>query len=345
MNRNQILLGAAAIGAGAAAVSLFKKKDEETALANQVVLITGGSRGLGLAMAREFGAHDCRLAICARDTNELEAARASMSDIGIEVFATRCDVTDREQVRDMIRSVRSHYGRIDILVNNAGIIRVAPVENMTIKDFEDAMSVMFWGVVYPTLEVLEEMKERRAGRIVTITSIGGKVSVPHLLPYCCAKFAAVGFCEGLQAELQRSGVTVSTVVPGLMRTGSHRKAQFKGRHQQEAAWFTLGATLPITAMSADLAARKIVDGVRRGDVEIILSTQAHVMSRLNGAFPGLVPQLLGMVNRLLPRHTSDTESIVTGAQVTDQGGMLLRLLSLFGQHAARQYNEHFEPAR
>src|SRR5439155_11331763 len=118
--------------------------------------------------------------------------------------------------------VRSRFGQIDILVNNAGVIKVGPLDTMAVEDFEKAVAVMFWGVVYPTLAVLPEMRRRRSGRIAAITSIGGKVSVPHLLPYCCAKFAAVGFCEGLRAELAPYGIRVTTVVPGLMRTGSHR---------------------------------------------------------------------------------------------------------------------------
>src|SRR5437763_6066124 len=108
----------------------------------------------------------------------------------------------------MVDEVAKRFGRIDVLVNNAGIIQVGPVENMTITDFENAMAVMFWGPVYATLATLPYMRQHGDGRIVNITSIGGKVSVPHLVPYSCAKFAAVALSEGLRAELASTGIRV-----------------------------------------------------------------------------------------------------------------------------------------
>src|SRR5213078_5332449 len=120
------------------------------------------------------------------------------------------------------------------------------------------MAVIFWGTLYPTLAVLPQMLERRSGRIVNITSIGGKVSVPHLLPYNCAKFAALGFSEGLRAELAKDGVSVATVIPGLMRTGSVVSAEFKGRTEAEFTWFSALARSPLTSMDVRRAARRIL---------------------------------------------------------------------------------------
>ena len=124
----------------------------------------------------------------------------------------------------MIDAVSRHYGHIDILVNNAGEIMVSPFENLTTADFERAMAVMFWGTLYTTLAVLPSMKARGQGRIVNVTSIGGKVSVPHLLSYSCAKAAAVAFSNGLRNEVRQFGIDVTTIIPGLMRTGSHVNA-------------------------------------------------------------------------------------------------------------------------
>ena len=107
------------------------------------------------------------------------------------------------------------------MVNNAGMIQVGPLATTTKEDFVTALDVMFWGTLYPTLAVLPQMRARGRGHIVNITSIGDLVSVPHLLPYTCAKFAAVGLSEGLRAELGPVGIRVTTVVPGLMRTGSY----------------------------------------------------------------------------------------------------------------------------
>jgi short-subunit dehydrogenase len=188
-------------------------------------------------------------------------------------------------------------------------MQVGPLAAQTVVDFREAMDVMFWGAVYPTLAVLPQMVARRSGRIANITSIGGKVAMPHLLPYDCAKFAAVAFSEGLRAELAKDGVKVTTVVPGLMRTGAHVNAYFKGDNQSEYTWFSLGATLPLVSIDARRAARKIVHAIRGGRAEIILTPQAKLLAMFHGLFPGLTADILSLVNRVLPtgaapeRHT------------------------------------------
>lgn len=269
-------------------------------LRGKVVAITGGSRGLGFLLAQEFARHGCRIAICARDEEELKHAGEHLVGQGAQVLASSCDVSRREEVERWVRDVERAYGDVDVLVNNASVIQVGPLEAMTLEDFEQALAVNFWGGVYTTLAVLPRMRERRAGRIVNITSIGGKVAVPHLLPYDCAKFATVGFSEGLRAELAKAGITVTTVVPGLMRTGSPVNALFKGEHAKEFAWFSVGDATPVTAMDARRAARRIVEATRRGEAEVTLTWQAKLLRLTHDLFPGMTADLMGLVNRLLP---------------------------------------------
>ena len=223
-------------------------------LTGQVALVTGGSRGLGLLLAQEFACAGCKIAICARDTEELARASDALREDGATVLSVTCDVSDEAQVAAMIAQVTAHYGQVDILVNNAGQIAVGPVQEMTARDFGEMMNVIFWGTLHPTLAVLPQMRARRSGRIVNITSIGGKVSVPHLLPYSAAKFATVGLSEGLRSELARDGITVTTIAPGEMRTGSYINATFKGEQEREFAWFALGDNLPFSSMDAEHAA-------------------------------------------------------------------------------------------
>src|SRR6186997_1202822 len=124
-------------------------------------------------------------------------------------------------------------------------------------------------MLYPTLAVLPDMRKRRSGRIVNITSIGGKLGIPHLLPYSASKFAAVGFSQGLRAEVAAEGIKVITVVPGLMRTGSPRNAIFRGRHRSEYAWFSISDALPGVSISAEQAARRIIEATCRGEAEVL----------------------------------------------------------------------------
>lgn len=297
------LLGAAAIFVGTISVAhLIRRlvRGPRLDLREKVVLITGGSRGLGLVLAREFAKSGCRIAICARDARELENARRDLESRGAEVLIERCDVGSADEVRGLVAAVEARFGDIDILVNNAGIIQVGPIEAMSEKDFERAMAVNFWGTFHCTFAVLPAMRARRAGRIVNITSIGGKVSVPHLLPYSASKFAAVGFSQGLSAEVAKDGIQVITIVPGLMRTGSPVNALFKSQAAREFTWFSLGDSLPFTSISAEGAARRIVRATKRGEAEVTLSPQAKLLRLAHGIFPGIVTRALGFVNRLLP---------------------------------------------
>jgi short-subunit dehydrogenase len=353
INAKNLLLGAAGIGvagaiagvmAGAGVALAARAVWNGLTLADingQTVLITGASRGLGFAMAQEFARQGCRLAICARNDEELDIAAAELRRIGAEVLTIPCDVTLQDDVQKMVAQVISHFGQIDILVNNAGTIQVGPLQSQTITDFQEAMDTMFWAHVYTTLAVMPHMIARHSGRIANITSIGGKIAVPHLVPYSSAKFAAVGFSEGITAELAKDGIKVTTVCPGLMRTGSHENAYFKGDHRKEYAWFSLGATNPLTAIGARRAARSIVNAVRRGQAEIILSVPAKAAALFHGIAPGTTAQILGVTNRFMPgtnstnsdRHRGfESKSIVSESPLT-----------ALGRRAANKLNQRAVP--
>jgi NAD(P)-dependent dehydrogenase (short-subunit alcohol dehydrogenase family) len=337
--RASVIGAATAAAAGLAAFEILRRRPRYD-LRGGVVLVTGGSRGLGLQLARDFAAQDCRVAICARDPSELQTAEQDLRGRGAQVWSQVCDVADRTQVDNLVRGAIDHFGRVDILVANAGTIQVGPVEQMRLEDFETAMNVMFWGVLYPIWSVLPHMTGRRSGRIVTITSIGGKVSVPHLLPYSCAKFAAVALSEGLRTELEPKGVKVHTIVPGLMRTGSHLNAMFKGRHKDEFRWFGLSASLPGMSMSVERASAQIVAAVRQGRTERILSTQANLLARFNAVFPELSQAILAFVNRLLlPSAEGGSEDLLRGKEIEARLGRVFQFLTALGRTAAARMNE------
>jgi len=273
--------------------------------AGKTVVIFGGSRGLGLAMGREFSSAGAHVVLTARDEQELERAAADIAEQGGQVTTIACDVTDREQIERTIGRIVHDRGGIDVLVNNAGIIQVGPVEHMTVDDFEEAMATHFWGPLFTILAALPHMRGSRARRIVNISSVGGKIAVPHLLPYTASKFALTGLSEGLRAELAGQGFAVTTVCPGLMRTGSTYNEKNKGQHRHEFAWFHLSNAIPGVSMSAARAARRIVDACRHGDPEVILTPSAKLAVLANGISPSTTARLLTLANHLLPSPSAE----------------------------------------
>jgi NAD(P)-dependent dehydrogenase (short-subunit alcohol dehydrogenase family) len=293
-------LTAAGIGiaGGIAAVQMLRSRRYD--LHGKNVLISGGSRGLGLVLGREFSRLGSNIAMLGRDNNTLDRAAADLRKFGHRVLAIPADITIKEEAETAVDRVTKEFGSVDVLVNNAGIISVGPLEVMTIDDFRASVNTHFWGPYFITMALLPEMRRRKQGRIVNISSIGGKISVPHLLPYSVGKFALTGFSEGLRSALLKDNIRVTTVCPGLMRTGSPRNATFKGNNEAEYAWFSISDSVPGMSMSVERAARRIVRACIRGEAEVVLSLQAKSAARFHGVFPGLTSDILGVVDKMLP---------------------------------------------
>lgn len=280
----------------------------------KVVVITGGSRGLGLAMARNLAARGAKLALCARNLDELKRVEGELQT---ECFVATCDVTSEDQVKRFLANAERALGPIDVLIANAATIQVGPLSAQTRGDFERAMNEIFWGAYHATMGVLPSMRERGAGRIVHIASFGGKVAVPHLAPYSSAKFALEGFSTGLPAELAKEGIFVTTVSPGLMRTGSHLHAEFKGDAPREFSWFSLGMAIRVGSMDADQAADRIVMALQDGDPELVLGLPAKLASALHGLFPNALGEVMAVVDRFLPADSGSTDT-KRGSEVQDE---------------------------
>ncbi|MCQ4042660.1 SDR family NAD(P)-dependent oxidoreductase [Streptantibioticus rubrisoli] len=305
-------------------------------------LVTGGSRGLGLLIARELVGRGCRLLICARDADELRRAEEELRAMGGQVYSVVADLTDTETPDRLVAVAEEKCGQVDVLVNNAGIIQVGPMETMTEQDFREAMEVMFFAQLRMALAVLPGMRSRGTGRIVNITSVGGRIAVPHLLPYAAAKFAATGFSDGLRAELAPAGISVTTVIPGLMRTGSHFAARFGGKAEQEYAWFASGAGMPVLSMNAERAARAIVRAAERGRPEVILTPAAKAAVRLHGVAPATTVRMLSLVDRLLPSAGNGTGPVrdVSGVDACERlDSRLVDRVTSLANRAARRNNE------
>lgn len=260
---------------------------------SQVAIITGGSRGLGLAVAHRFGKAGLKLVLAARHEEELESARRALLEArSVEdednILLVACDLTDPDQAKNLIVETIKAFGRIDLLINNAGIIEVGPFENQPLAAYDRAMQTNFFAAlhtIHAALPYLLDPQDQSLRGIVNIASIGGKIPVPHLLPYVASKFALTGFSEGLHAELRHQGVRVTTVCPGLMRTGGEEHAHFVGQQANEERWFKLSAKTPGIAASLQHSANRIYSAVQAGRAEITITPQAWLAARIVGLAP------------------------------------------------------------
>jgi NAD(P)-dependent dehydrogenase (short-subunit alcohol dehydrogenase family) len=281
-------------------------------LQSKVVLITGGSRGLGLVIARQICDAGGQVVLIARDAAELSRAKSDLAAHGSEVLIVPCDLLDPAQIKFAVQQAIEVFRKIDIVINNAGIIQVGPLDHMQREDFEQTMLVHFWASYELIVQVVPEMRKHGGGRIVNISSIGGKIGVPHLAPYCASKFALTGFSDSIRAELARDNIYVTTVAPGMMRTGSHVNAQFKGKHDAEFAWFAISSGMPLVSMKAERAARKILAACRRGQSSLTLTFAARAMIVGNAIAPNFTGYVMKLVNWFLPKpgdsHGDESES-------------------------------------
>ena len=152
-----------------------------------------------------------------------------------------------------------------------------------------------------------------------------------------SKFALTGFSEGLRSELLREGIYVTTVCPGLMRTGSPRNANFKGQHRAEYAWFAISDSLPVTSIGAERAAAQIIDACRRGRAELVITTQAQLAVKFRALFPEATADVLAVVNRLLPGPGGIGRARARGKE--SESSLAPSVLTALTESAARRNNE------
>jgi short-subunit dehydrogenase len=266
----------------------------------QAILITGGSRGLGLTIARQLCQAGADIALIARHADELAQAKSELDRYGTRVIAIQCDLLESAQIQAAVQQTLEQFGKIDILINNAGIIEVGPLQHMQRRDFERSMQLHFWAPLELAWKIIPEMRRQGGGRIVNISSIGGKIAVPHMAAYTASKFALVGLSDALRTELARENIFVTTVTPGLMRTGSEGHAKFKGDHAAEFKSFSGAGKLPFASMSAERAAKKVLAACARGQPALVMPLGARALIVANALFPNLTARILKIVNDRLP---------------------------------------------
>lgn len=302
-----------ALAAGTAALAISKNK-KITSYAGKTVIITGGSRGLGLALAKKFVSEEANVCLIARTEEDLLAAEQILMQENpmASVFTCVCDITDHNQFREAVQKTFDRFGSIDVLINNAGAILVGPFDSMSPDDFQAQMKVHLFANINASKEVLKYFRQTRDGQIINICSMGGKVAVPHMLPYDTSKFALAGFSQGLTAELAMENISVMTVYPALMRTGSPIQAVFKGDSQKEFSWFASADVLPGLSAAASDVAKQIVEAAKERRTELIPSFIGKTRMAASVLFPELMLWGMGMMNRLMPKNREN--HYLTGAQ-------------------------------
>ena len=328
------------VAAGMAAGWLWKRrKQRRTRPGGGVAIVTGGSRGLGLLLADGLRDRGFSVVLVARDGEELLRAKRMLESRGGFVSTVAADLTEPDAPAIVVRHALARFGRIDVLVNDAGVIQVGPEKTMSMEDYRFAMEANFWSAVRLTRSALPHLESTR-GRVLNITSIGGAVPVPHLLPYAASKFALVGWSAGLQMEVANNGVRVTTVLPWLMRTGSFLHAEVKGQQEKEARNFALSSSLPLITLSADRAAARMLRALDRGERFVTVGMIAKMVRLAFALAPSSTIAAMSVVNRLLPRPDGGAGRREPSEPLwKHRRGLARSVLTRLGDRAAARNNE------
>lgn len=199
--------------------------------AGKVVLVTGASSGIGRQTSIDFAKAGAQtVIIVSRSEERLAKLAAEISEQDCQVVQHVCDVSSKEQVSAMGKSVLDKFGRVDVLVNNAGFAVFGPVKDQSIEQIESVMATNYLGMVYCTKTFLDSMIARRSGHIVNVASLAASFGVAGLAGYSASKYAMLGFSEALHHELSGTGVGVTVVSPIAVKTDFFNNESFGSRN-------------------------------------------------------------------------------------------------------------------
>ena len=190
----------------------------EDALADKVALVTGASRGIGLAIARLLGKMGARISICGRDQARLDQAALALRGQGIETLALQADVTRAKQVSSLVHETQKEMGPVDILVNNAGVGVFGPIQNLEEADWDRVIDTNLKSVFLVSRAVAPEMIRRQTGHIINISSLAGKSTFATGSIYCASKWGLMGLTGAMAEDLRAWGIRVSAICPGSVAT-------------------------------------------------------------------------------------------------------------------------------
>ncbi len=253
---------------------------------DKVVIITGGSSGIGKALAEVFGMRGSKILITGRNKNDLDQAVSDLRQKGIDISGFQADVSVESDNQKMASEALRIYGHIDILINNAGISMRALFEELDLEIIRKVMEINFFGAVYATKYCLPEIIKNR-GSVIGISSIAGHRGLPARTGYSASKFALNGFLETLRSEMRKKNVHVLTASPGFTSTNIRKRSLTKDGSPQAAS-----PRNEEMEMSAEECARHIYRATVRRKKILTLTKLGKLVVFLNKWVPGLMDRLV-----------------------------------------------------
>ena len=253
---------------------------------DKTVIITGGSSGIGRALAYQFGKEGAKILITGRNQQALEDVEACLKSSGIKVLAFQADVSKEDDNKAMAQYAVDQWGGIDILINNAGISMRALFQEVDLEVIRKVMDINFYGALYATKYCLPHII-RSQGSVVGVSSIAGYRGLPGRVGYSASKFALQGFLEVLRTEMLKKGVHVLTACPGFTTSNIRKVALTKdGSTQGESP------RDESKEMSAAECALLIYKATRKRKKHLVLTTQGKFVVWMNKFFPGFMDKMV-----------------------------------------------------
>jgi short-subunit dehydrogenase len=248
----------------------------------RVVMITGGSSGIGKALASKLLQQNAKVAVCGRDESKLRSLKQELNSNDLMTFV--CDVAQEADCKAFVEATIHQFQQIDVLINNAGISMRAMFESLDLSVLHQSMNINFWGTVYCTKFALPHIIKSQ-GNIVGISSIAGRKGLPCRTGYSASKFAMEGFLESLRIEMMNKNVHVMSVAPGFVASNIRNTALNENGQSQ--------AETPLDEsklMSPEECAEIILNGIQRRKRSIVMTTQGKLTVWLNKFFPSFMDQ-------------------------------------------------------
>jgi len=253
---------------------------------DKVVVITGASSGIGEESAVEFAKRKSKVVLVSRNKQNLEVVAEKIKKYTSEILIYPCDVSQKDQVEKMSRTVLEKFGRIDILVNNAGFGIYSQIHESKIEEIESQMATNYFGMVYCTKAFLPKMLEQKSGHIVNVASVAASFGIPGIASYCASKFAMLGFSEGLYHELKGTGVGITVVSPIMVRTNFLKHKSFKSFPKYSSI-----------SLSSNSVAKAVVRASSSPRLEIIVPSFVRIAVWFKQTFPYLINPIVGAAFR------------------------------------------------